>query len=110
MKNFFIFIAVCVGISSPFLALWIQDPLFFLHVPYVKGILTSARFFKTLDIKAELGPQLSQEATISLPGDAQFESVTSRWTLWSPPSYRAYVEIGSEEDVEKIVSRHPTTA
>jgi hypothetical protein len=57
-----------------------------------------------VDIKAELGPQLSRGATILLPQDGDFTDETERWSLYSAPTFRAVVEVTSEQDVQATVS------
>lgn len=51
----------------------------------------------------ELGPQLSSEASITLVGSDQFEELTVRWTAWEAPSFRASVQVYTEDDVSNTV-------
>jgi|SRR3569833_1600724 len=55
------------------------------------------------DIFAELRPQLSQNATIILPGDLQMQAASVRWSSYSRPTYRAVVQVAVEDDVVKTV-------
>lgn len=52
----------------------------------------------------ELGPQLSSEASITLTGSDEFDELTSRWTAWEAPSFRATVQVYTTEDVSNTVS------
>ncbi|KAF2756099.1 FAD-binding domain-containing protein [Pseudovirgaria hyperparasitica] len=58
----------------------------------------------------DLGPRLSPNAAIHLPGSDDFARTTSRWNPGQiRPSYIASVEVGSEEDVAetiKFANRH----
>jgi hypothetical protein len=58
----------------------------------------------SIDIKAELLPQLSQGASIILPPDSTWANETERWSLYSAPTFRAVVEVASEQDVQAAVS------
>jgi hypothetical protein len=59
---------------------------------------------ETVDIKAELGWALSEEAEIILSTDASYASETVRWSKRSAPSFQAVVQVTSEKDVQAIVS------
>lgn len=67
---------------------WLQIPL----SPY--------RF----NITADLGPILSNEASIYVPGSEGFADATQRWIPWMNPSFDVVVEVGNEADVENTVS------
>ncbi|KAL1862848.1 hypothetical protein Daus18300_008345 [Diaporthe australafricana] len=51
----------------------------------------------------ELGPQLSPEASITLFGSDDFENLTARWTAWKAPSFKAAVQVYTEEDVSNTI-------
>lgn len=51
----------------------------------------------------ELGPQLSSEASITLTGSDEFAELTLRWTAWEAPSFKATVQVYTEEDVSNTV-------
>lgn len=51
----------------------------------------------------ELGPQLSSEASITLIGSGEFDELTLRWTAWEAPSFKAAVQVYTEEDVSNTV-------
>lgn len=51
----------------------------------------------------ELGPQLSSEASITLVGSDEFDDLTARWTAWAAPSFKAAVQVYTEEDVSNTV-------
>lgn len=52
----------------------------------------------------ELSPQLSSEASITLTGSGEFDELTSRWTAWEAPSFKATVQVCTTEDVSNTVS------
>lgn len=58
----------------------------------------------------ELGPQLSPEASITLFGSDDFENLTERWTAWAAPSFKAAVQVYTEEDVSNTVNIIDTSA
>ncbi|KAJ0118821.1 hypothetical protein J7T55_013076 [Diaporthe amygdali] len=51
----------------------------------------------------ELGPQLSAEASITLVGSQDFDELTARWTAWAAPSFKATVQVYTEEDVSNTI-------
>lgn len=51
----------------------------------------------------ELGRQLSSEASITLTGSGEFDELTVRWTAWEAPSFKAAVQVYTEEDVINTV-------
>jgi hypothetical protein len=51
----------------------------------------------------ELGPQISSEASITVVGSDEFDELTVRWTAWAAPSFRATVQVYTEEDVSNTV-------
>lgn len=51
----------------------------------------------------ELGPQLSSEASITLTDSEEFDELTARWTAWEAPSFKATVQVYTEEDVSNTV-------
>lgn len=57
----------------------------------------------------ELGPQLSSQASITLIGSEEFDELTARWTAWEAPSFRASVQVYTEEDVSNTVISTPRT-
>lgn len=57
-----------------------------------------------VDIKSELGWALSEGAEIILQQDQSFTSQTVRWSTYSPPSFRAVVQVTCEQDVQAVVS------
>ena len=60
------------------------------------------------DIRAELGPKLSPEASIHLPTDQGYSTISQRWQSRAAPQYQAYVEPANEADVQAIVSQYFT--
>lgn len=60
-----------------------------------------------VDLRSLLGDPAngwSVNTTISFPGSAEFEEATERWTIYRPPTYRAAICPGTEDDIIKIVS------
>lgn len=51
------------------------------------------------DIIAELGPFLSSNASIFLPGSQQFDNATTRWQMYQDPNITVVVEVATEGDV-----------
>ncbi|KAI1777235.1 hypothetical protein F4818DRAFT_341465 [Hypoxylon cercidicola] len=56
-----------------------------------------------VNLLGDLGPKLSPEASILLPGDAEFANLTSRWREWHAPNIAAVVEVATEADVQQTV-------
>lgn len=54
-------------------------------------------------VYAELGPRLSQNASIILPGSPLFENATLRWQEWRDPNINVVVEVATESDVQETV-------
>ena len=61
-------------------------------------------FTKQPDIVSKLGPQLSPNASISLPGSADFRNATTRWQLYREPEIDVVVEVANDQDVQRTVS------
>lgn len=76
------------------------------------GIISSApillhgytQHIKQPDIVARLGPQLSPNASILLPGSADFRNATTRWQLYREPEIDVVVEVANDQDVQRTVS------
>jgi len=62
-------------------------------------------FTKQPDIVSRLGPQLSPNASILLPGSADFRNATTRWQLYREPEIDVVVEVANDQDVQRTVSR-----
>ncbi|KAI1418448.1 hypothetical protein F5Y13DRAFT_149192 [Hypoxylon sp. FL1857] len=56
-----------------------------------------------INIVADLGPLLSPQASIVLPGDAAFANITSRWREYQAPDISAVVQVAAEADVQQTV-------
>lgn len=56
-------------------------------------------------IYAELCPQLSQKASIILPGSSQFVNATLRWQEWYDPNITVLVGVVTESDVQETVRK-----
>lgn len=54
-------------------------------------------------LSTELGPKLSDDALVVLPGDAAFTNLTSRWREWHSPEVVAVVKATIEGDVQEAV-------
>jgi len=63
-----------------------------------------SRFLYSPNITAELGPLLSHDASIYLPGSAQFDTATDRYEKMSRnPGISIVVEVSNEEDIQATV-------
>lgn len=49
----------------------------------------------------------SPNTTVSFPGSPNFANATQRWSIFSPPTYSAAINPGTEEDISKVVRKHP---
>lgn len=58
-----------------------------------------------VDVLNDLGPQLSPQASIVLPTDAEFDNLTARYSEFDRPTFVAVANPGVEADVAVIVSR-----
>ena len=61
-------------------------------------------FSKQPDIVAQLGPRLSTNASIFLPGSEDFKKATTRWQRYREPEIDVVVEVADERDVQQTVS------
>ena len=59
---------------------------------------------RQVDVVQELGPQLSNNATIYTASDSRWVNATARWSSFRQPTFVVVVEPGIEVDVAKIVS------
>ncbi|KAI5926546.1 hypothetical protein F4810DRAFT_707635 [Camillea tinctor] len=57
----------------------------------------------TDNIAADLGPLLSPQASIVLPGDATFSNLVSRWREYEASTISAVVQVSTEADVQQTV-------
>lgn len=55
------------------------------------------------DISSGLGPLLSADASILLPGSGAFDNKTIRWQEFQSPTVRAVVVVATEQDVQQTV-------
>jgi hypothetical protein len=60
------------------------------------------------DIFSELRANLSSDASIIFPDDPLMQTAGARWQAYSRPSYRAVVEVATEQDVQSAVSARLT--
>lgn len=73
-------------------------------LPYPFSVATqTAALVRRDDIQTELGPQLSQNASIYFPGSSDFARATERWSTYAQPNISVVVQPGSEEDVATTV-------
>jgi hypothetical protein len=63
-----------------------------------------------INIIADLGPQLSPQASIVLSNDADFAKLTGRWREYHSPDVAVVVQVATEADVQQTVSVHHTVA
>jgi hypothetical protein len=61
-------------------------------------------FTKQPDIVSILGPQLSANASIFLPGSEDFRIATTRWQRYREPEIDVVVEVANDNDVQQTVS------
>lgn len=59
----------------------------------------------SINIIPDLGPLLSPQASIVLPGDATFVNLTRRWREYEAPTVSAVVQVAAEADVQHTVSK-----
>lgn len=57
----------------------------------------------TADITNSLGPLLSADARIHLPGSAGYNTSTDRWQDYAPPTFGVVVQVSDERDVQETV-------
>ncbi|KAF2471875.1 FAD-binding domain-containing protein [Lindgomyces ingoldianus] len=57
----------------------------------------------TGSINRDLGPLLSQEAQIYLPGSEGFSNATTRWSAAARPDFKAIVKVKTEADVQHTI-------
>ena len=55
-------------------------------------------------IITELGPHLSPNASIILPGSPEFANATLRWQEYKDPNITIVVKVATESDVQQTVS------
>ncbi|KAF2973017.1 hypothetical protein GQX73_g638 [Xylaria multiplex] len=56
-----------------------------------------------IGLSADLGPKLSSEAAIVLPGDSDFAKLTARWREYQSPGISAVVKVATESDVQQTI-------
>ena len=71
--------------------------------------LTSSPFSLSGNVTADLGPRLSANAAIWLPGSDGYGVATDRWIPWNNPSLDVVVEVATEGDVEQAVQLSRTS-
>lgn len=64
---------------------------------------TTLTFHSSLNISAQLGPQLSRGAAVFLPDDPGWYRATLRFQQLYAPTYQALVEVATEEDIQRTV-------
>lgn len=60
-------------------------------------------YLRPADIVSELGPKLSPNASIILPGSADFIISTTRWQQYRSPEINVAVEVTNERDIRETV-------
>lgn len=83
---------IIIGISLHTTAYSYDDPL-----KPVKGLL------RRLACEESLAQRLSDKASIYCPGSQEFDDSTGRWSTLEAPTFRATVEVATEEDVVEVV-------
>lgn len=70
--------------------------------PY-QSYLHSVYLSKPTDVLAELGPHLSANASILLPGSERFQDAITRWNKYKAPDFSVAVEVANERDIQLAV-------
>jgi hypothetical protein len=60
-------------------------------------------FSSNISITAALGPNLSPNAAIILPDQADWRNASARWQGYAIPTYQAVVEVATEKDIQQTV-------
>ncbi|KAH6678178.1 hypothetical protein B0J14DRAFT_316655 [Halenospora varia] len=68
-----------------------------------ENIFGTANSTKYFDIEAELGPLLSQNASIITKSSPQFSGATLRWQDYHSPDIGVVVEVATEIDVQETI-------
>lgn len=92
-----------IPVFRPAMSRW---GLMLVHLLLLTGV-TDARAVKT-DLRALLTDPArawAPSTTLSFIGTRQFNDATERWTVFSPPTYKAAISPETEEDVRKAVSK-----
>lgn len=66
------------------------------------------RLYKRGDILTDLGPKLSSNAHIHLPGSSGFTEGTTRWSTLGQPDVDVVVQVATENDVAETVRNNET--
>ena len=56
-----------------------------------------------MTLPADLGPKLSDAASVVVPGDPTFAGLSSRWREWHGPKVAAVVNAATEGDIQHAV-------
>ncbi|KZF24489.1 FAD-binding domain-containing protein [Xylona heveae TC161] len=56
------------------------------------------------DVKSVLGPKLSQNATIALPGEPLFDELITRYSDYDRPTFSVSIAVATKEDVQAAVA------
>lgn len=72
----------------------------------------TSNIFSPVDssLASDLGPRLSQNAAILLPGSADSTIATDRWQQYVVPNITVVVEVATESDIQQTVSQVPSQA
>lgn len=55
-------------------------------------------------LQSELAAMLSPEAELFVPSDPDYGNASIRWSTFDEPTFRAYVEVATEQDIQETVS------
>ncbi|KAF2135670.1 uncharacterized protein K452DRAFT_281181 [Aplosporella prunicola CBS 121167] len=83
--------------------LFILPAVFAATYPVLNESASTPLNISSADVARQLGPQLSQNASIYAEDDPRFANATSRWQSYSAPNVSVVVEVGTEEDVATTV-------
>lgn len=72
---------------------------------FISGLTSNNIGAVASTVVTELGPRLSQNAAILLPGSVQFADATDLWQQYMVPNITVVVDVASESDVQQTVSQ-----
>ena len=87
-----------------FLLSILTPPLFALPYVFERAVNDTTSLAPNVsNIQRDLGPLLSEGATLYFPGSSQFANTTSRWSAYAEPQIAVVVEPAMAKDVATTV-------